>query len=139
MGLELLHHKGVQHFLREKRLFVAEGFPDEDEGHDGLTAGVEAEGVEGIQRLLGGLMEREVEQEAAVVFAAALVSELVGLAVEVEPVEALVQRQVGAELAQAGGAVLLRRVFSRRVSSRTMTPSATASRMMEMTAFMEPS
>ena len=106
MGLELLHHKGVQHFLREKRLFVAEGFPDEDEGHDGLTAGVEAEGVEGIQRLLGGLMEREVEQEAAVVLAAALVSELVGLAVEVEPVEALVQRQVGAELAQAGGAVL---------------------------------
>ena len=118
MGLELLHHKGVQHFLREKRLFVAEGFPDEDEGHDGLTAGVEAEGVEGIQRLLGGLMEREVEQEAAVVLAAALVSELVGLAVEVEPVKALVQR---------------------RVSSTTMTPSATASRMMEMTAFMEPS
>ena len=130
MGLELLHHKGVQHFLREKRLFVAEGFPDEDEGHDGLTAGVEAEGVEGIQRLLGGLMEREVEQEAAVVLAAALVSELVGLAVEVEPVEALVQRQ---------GPYWLRRVFSRRVSSTTMTPSATASRMMEMTAFMEPS
>ena len=106
MGLELLHHKGVQHFLREERLFVAEGFPDEDEGHDGLTAGVKAEGVEGIQRLLGGLMEREVEQEAAVVLAAALVSELVGLAVEVEPVEALVQRQIGAELAQTGGAVL---------------------------------
>ena len=125
-----MHHKGVQHFLREKRLFVAEGFPDEDEGHDGLTAGVEAEGVEGIQRLLGGLMEREVEQEAAVVLAAALVSELVGLAVEVEPVEALVQRQ---------GPYWLRRVFSRRVSSTTMTPSATASRMMEMTAFMEPS
>ena len=37
---------------------------------------------------------------------AALVHELVGVPVLVQPVEALVQRQVGAELRKAGGAVL---------------------------------
>ena len=46
------------------------------------------------------------EQEAAVVLAAALVHELVGVLMFVEAVKAVVQRQVGAELAQAGGAVL---------------------------------
>ena len=86
--------------------FVTEGLPDEDEGDDGLAAGVEPEGVQGIQRLLGGLVERQVEQEAAVVLAAALVHELVGVLMFVEAVKAVVQRQVGAELAQAGGAVL---------------------------------
>ena len=106
MGIQLLHQEAVQHFLREERLLVTEGFPDEDEGDDGLAAGIEPEGVQGIQRLLGGLVERQVEQEAAVVLAAALVHELVGVLMFVEAVKAVVQRQVGAELAQAGGAVL---------------------------------
>ena len=46
------------------------------------------------------------QQKAAVLFPAALVHELVGVPVLVQPVEALVQRQVGAELRKAGGAVL---------------------------------
>ena len=96
----------VQHLLREQRLLVAEGFPDEDQGRDGLPPRVQPEGVQGIQRLLGGLVERQVEQKAAVVFPAALVGELVVGAVPVQTVEAVVQRQVGAELRQPAGAVL---------------------------------
>ena len=57
-GVELAQHELVQHRGLEQRLFVAKSFPDEDEGHDGLAARVEPEGVEGVQRLLGGLMER---------------------------------------------------------------------------------
>ena len=106
MGIQLLHQEAVQHFLREERLLVTEGLPDEDEGDDGLAAGVEPEGVQGIQRLLGGLVERQVEQEAAVVLAAALVHELVGVLMFVEAVKAVVQRQVGAEFGKAAGAIL---------------------------------
>ena len=46
MGIQLLHQEAVQHFLREERLLVTEGLPDEDEGDDGLAAGVEPEGVQ---------------------------------------------------------------------------------------------
>ena len=60
-GVELAQHELVQHRGLEQRLFVAKSFPDEDEGHDGLAARVEPEGVEGVQRLLGGLMERQME------------------------------------------------------------------------------
>ena len=101
-----MQHELVQHRGLEQRLFVAKSFPDEDEGHDGLAARVEPEGVEGVQRLLGGLMERQVEGEAAVVLPAALVGEDIVRAVLVQPVEAVVQRQVGAELRKAGGTVL---------------------------------
>ena len=87
-GVELAQHELVQHRGLEQRLFVAKSFPDEDEGHDGLAARVEPEGVEGIQRLLGGLMERQVEGEAAVVLPAALVGEDIVRAVLVQPVEA---------------------------------------------------
>ena len=58
-GVELAQHELVQHRGLEQRLFVAKSFPDEDEGHDDLAARVEPEGVEGVQRLLGGLMERQ--------------------------------------------------------------------------------
>ena len=106
VGIQLLQHKFVQHGGREQRLLVAEGLPDEDEGHDGLAARVEPEGVEGVQRLLGGLVERQVEGEAAVVLPAALVGKEVGVAAGVQTVKALVQRKAGAELGQAGRAVL---------------------------------
>ena len=105
-GVELAQHELVQHRGLEQRLFVAKSFPDEDEGHDGLAARVEPEGVEGVQRLLGGLMERQVEGEAAVVLPAALVGEDIVRAVLVQPVEAVVQRQVGAEFGKAAGAIL---------------------------------
>ena len=106
MGIQLLLHKAIKHFLREQRLLVAKGFADEDQGHYGLTTGVQPEGIQGVQRLLGGLVQGEMQQKAAVLFPAALVHELVGVPVLVQPVEALVQRQVGAELRKAGGAVL---------------------------------
>ena len=106
MGVQLLGHEFVQHLLREQRLLVAKGLPDEDQGGDGLPPGVKPEGIQGVQRLLGGLMERQVEGEAAVVLPAALVGEDIVRAVLVQPVEAVVQRQVGAELGQAAGAVL---------------------------------
>ena len=105
-GVELAQHELVQHRGLEQRLFVAKSFPDEDEGHDGLEARVEPEGVEGVQRLLGGLMERQVEGEAAVVLPAALVGKDIVRAVLVQPVEAVVQRQVGAEFGKAAGAIL---------------------------------
>ena len=105
-GVELAQHELVQHRGLEQRLFVAKSFPDEDEGHDGLAARVEPEGVEGVQRLLGGLMERQVEGEAAVVLPAALVGKDIVRAVLVQPVEAVVQRQVGAEFGKAAGAIL---------------------------------
>ena len=104
MGIQLLLHKTIKHFLREQRLLVAKGFADEDQGHYGLTTGVQPEGIQGVQRLLGGLVQGEMQQKAAVLFPAALVHELVGVPVLVQPVEALVQRQVGAELRKAGGA-----------------------------------
>ena len=106
MGIQLLLHKTIKHFLREQRLLVAKGLADEDQGHYGLTTGVQPEGIQGVQRLLGGLVQGEMQQKAAVLFPAALVHELVGIPVLVQPVEALVQRQVGAELRKAGGAVL---------------------------------
>ncbi|EFQ07860.1 hypothetical protein HMPREF9436_00610 [Faecalibacterium cf. prausnitzii KLE1255] len=106
MGIQLLLHKTIKHFLREQRLLVAKGFADEDQGHYGLTTGVQPEGIQGVQRLLGGLVQGEMQQKAAVLFPAALVHELVGVPVLVQPVEALVQRQVGAELRKTGGTVL---------------------------------
>ena len=121
MGIQLLLHKAIKHFLREQRLLVAKGFADEDQGHYGLTTGVQPEGIQGVQRLLGGLVQGEMQQKATVLFPAALVHELVGVPVLVQPVEALVQRQVGAELRKAGGAVL----------------AAAASRTMETAAFMK--
>ena len=105
-GIELAQHELVQHRGLEQRLFVAKSFPDEDEGHDGLAARVEPEGVERVQRLLGGLMERQVEGEAAIVLPAALVGEDIVRAVLVQSVEAVVQRQVGAEFGKAAGAIL---------------------------------
>ena len=57
-------HEFVQHFLREQRLLVAKGLPDEDQGDHGLAAGVQPEGVQGVQRLLGGLVQGQVEQES---------------------------------------------------------------------------
>ena len=137
MGIQLLLHKTIKHFLREQRLLVAKGLADEDQGHYGLTTGVQPEGIQGVQRLLGGLVQGEMQQKAAVLFPAALVHELVGVPVLVQTVEALVQRQVGAELRKAGGAVLLRRVFSRRDKRKTITPSTAASRTMETAAFMK--
>ena len=65
MGIQLLEQKFVQQRGLEEGLLVAEGLPEEDQRHHRLAAGVQPQGVEGIQRLLGGLMEREVEQEAA--------------------------------------------------------------------------
>ena len=41
MGVQLLGHKFVQHLLREQRLLVAKGLPDEDQGDHGLAAGVQ--------------------------------------------------------------------------------------------------
>ena len=67
---------------------------------------VQPQGVKGVQRLLGGLVQRQVQQEAAVLFAAAVVGKHVGVPVLVQTVEAFVQRKVGAELRQAGRAVL---------------------------------
>ena len=46
MGFQLLLHELVQHFLRKKRLLVAKGLPDEDQGGDGLPPGVKPEGYE---------------------------------------------------------------------------------------------
>ncbi len=63
------------------------------------------------------------QQKAAVLLPAALVDELVGVAVLVQPVEALVQRKVGAELGKAGGAVLAAAAVFRRESRKTITPS----------------
>ena len=136
MGFQLLLHELVQHFLRKKRLLVAKGLPDEDQGGDGLPPGVKPEGIQGVQRLLGWLVQGQMEQETAIVLTAALVGELVVRAVLVQPVEAVVQRQVGAELGKAAGAIL---AFSRRVSRKTMQPRAAASRMSENTTFMGPS
>jgi len=135
-GVELAQHELVQHRGLEQRLFVAKSFPDEDEGHDGLAARVEPEGVEGVQRLLGGLMERQVEGEAAVVLPAALVGEDIVRAVLVQPVEAVVQRQVGAELGQAAGAVLAAAVLVFLDSRNTIKPRMAARRRTEKTAFM---
>ena len=92
MGIQLLLHKTIKHFLREQRLLVAKGLADEDQGHYGLTTGVQPEGIQGVQRLLGGLVQGEMQQKAAVLFPAALVHELVGIPVLVQPVEALVSR-----------------------------------------------
>ena len=81
MGFQLLLHELVQHFLRKKRLLVAKGLPDEDQGGDGLPPGVKPEGIQGVQRLLGWLVQGQMEQEAAIVLTAALVGELVVRAV----------------------------------------------------------
>ena len=106
MSIQLLQHKFVQHGGREQRLFVAKGLPDKDQSYHGLAAGVQPQGVQSVQRLLAGLVQRQVQQKAAVVLPAALVGEDIVRAVLVQPVEAVVQRQVGAELGQAAGAVL---------------------------------
>ena len=106
MRFQLLQQELVQHGGREKRLLIAKGFPDKNERHHGLPPGIQPESVQGIQRLLCGLVEGEVEQETAVVLPAALIGENVVLALLVQPVKAVVQRQVGAELAEPGGAVL---------------------------------
>ena len=37
MGIQLLLHKTIKHFLREQRLLVAKGLADEDQGHYSLT------------------------------------------------------------------------------------------------------
>ena len=134
MSIQLLQHKFVQHGGREQRLFVAKGLPDKDQSHHGLAAGVQPQGVQGVQRLLAGLVQRQVQQKAAVVLPAALVGKEVGVAAGVQTVKALVQRKAGAELGQAGG---LRRFVSRRESRYTMMPSAQAKRQTETTAFME--
>ena len=122
MGIQLLQHKFVQHGGREQRLFVAKGLPDKDQSHHGLAAGVQPQGVQSVQRLLAGLVQRQVQQKAAVVLPAALVGKEVGVAAGVQTVKALVQR---------------RRVVSRRESRYTMMPSAQAKRQTETTAFME--
>ena len=101
-----MQHKFVQHGGREQRLLVAKGLPDKDEGYHGLAAGVQPQSVQGVQRLLAGLVQRQVQHKAAVVFPAALVGKEVGVAVGVQTVKAFVQRKAGAELGQAGGAVL---------------------------------
>ena len=135
-----MQHKFVQHGGREQRLLVAKGLPDKDQSHHGLAAGVQPQGVQGVQRLLAGLVQRQVQQKAAVVLPAALVGKKVIGAVLVEPVEAVVQRQVGAELGQAAGAVLAAAalvLLRRRESRYTMMPSAQANRQTETTAFME--
>ena len=106
MGVQLLGHEFVQHLLREQRLLVAKGLPDEDQGSDGLPPGVKPEGIQGVQRLLGGLVQGQVQQKAAVPLPAAVVDEHVGVVVFVQPVEALVQCKVGAEFGQPGRAVL---------------------------------
>ena len=124
-GVELAQHELVQHRGLEQRLFVAKSFPDEDEGHDGLAARVEPEGVEGVQRLLGGLMERQVEGEAAVVLPAALVGKDIVRAV-------LVQRNSDRPL----GPYWLRRFWSFLDSRNTIKPRMAARRRMEKTAFM---
>ena len=66
VGVQLLGHEFVQHLLREQRLLVAKGLPDEDQGDHGLAAGVQPQGVQGVQRLLGGLVQGQVQQKAAV-------------------------------------------------------------------------
>ena len=138
MGIQLLLHKTIKHFLREQRLLVAKGFADEDQGHYGLTTGVQPEGIQGVQRLLGGLVQGEMQQKAAVLFPAALVHELVGVPVLVQPVEALVQRQVGAELRKTGGTVLAAAgILATGTKEKRSTPSTAASRTMETAAFMK--
>ena len=126
MGFQLLLHELVQHFLRKKWLLVAKGLPDEDQGGDGLPPGVKPEGIQGVQRLLGWLVQGQMEQETAIVLTAALVGELIVRAVLVQPERPL-------------GPYWLRRAFSRRVSRKTMQPRAAASRMSENTTFMGPS
>ena len=126
MGIQLLQHKFVQHGGREQRLLVAKGLPDKDQSYHGLAAGVQPQGVQSVQRLLAGLVQRQVQQKAAVVLPAALVGKEVGVAAGVQTVKALVQRKAGAELGQAGGE-----------SRYTMMPSAQAKRQTETTAFME--
>ena len=106
VGIQLLQHKFVQHGGREQRLLVAKGLPDKNQGHHGLAAGVQPQGVQGVQRLLAGLVQRQVQQKAAVILAAALVGKNIGVAAGVQTVKALIQRKAGAELGQAGGAVL---------------------------------
>ena len=84
MRFQLLQQELVQHGGREKRLLIAKGFPDKNERHHGLPPGIQPESVQGIQRLLCGLVEGEVEQETAVVLPAALIGENVVLAVLVQ-------------------------------------------------------
>ena len=67
MGIQLLQQEFVQHLRREQRLLVAKGLPDEDEGDHRLPARVQPQGVQGIQRLLGGLVQGQVQQKATVV------------------------------------------------------------------------
>ena len=62
MGIQLLQHKFVQHGGREQRLFVAKGLPDKDQSYHGLAAGVQPQGVQSVQRLLAGLVQRQVQQ-----------------------------------------------------------------------------
>lgn len=139
MGFQLLLHELVQHFLRKKRLLVAKGLPDEDQGGNGLPPGVKPEGIQGVQRLLGRLVQGQMEQETAIVLTAALVGELVVRAVLVQPVEAVVQRQVGAEFGKAAGAILAAAGIFPPGEQKTMQPRAAASRMSENTTFMGPS
>ena len=106
VGIQLLQHKFVQHGGREQRLLVAKSLPDKDQSHHGLAAGVQPQGVQGVQRLLSGLVQGQMQQKAAILLPAALVGKHVLRAVLIQTVEAVVQRQVGAELRQSGGAVL---------------------------------
>ena len=132
MRFQLLQQELVQHSGREKRLFIAKGFPDKNERHHGLPPGIQPESVQGIQRLLCGLVEGDVEQETAVVLPAALIGENVVLAVLVQPVKAVVLRN---SLSPAGP-YWLRRVFSRRLSRKMMSPMTAIRMIMEKTAFM---
>ena len=127
MRFQLLQQELVQHGGREKRLLIAKGFPDKNERHHGLPPGIQPESVQGIQRLLCGLVEGEVEQETAVVLPAALIGENVVLAVLVQPVKAV---------DRPAGPYWLRRVFSRRLSRKMMSPMTAIRMIMEKTAFM---
>ena len=76
------------------------------------------------------------EGEAAIVLPAALVGEDIVRAVLVQPVEAVVQRQVGAELGQAAGAVLAAAVLVFPRQQKYDKARMAARRRTEKTAFM---
>ena len=76
------------------------------------------------------------EGEAAVVLPVALVGEDIVRAVLVQPVEAVVQRQVGAELGQAAGAVLAAAVLVFPRQQKYDKARMAARRRTEKTAFM---
>ena len=95
-GGQLFEKKSVQQLLREHRLPIAEGLPQEVQRHHRLPPRVQPQGEQGVHRLAGGLVQREVQKKAAVRLAGAVVFELVLVGVVGQRVQALVEGEGGA-------------------------------------------